>query len=71
MGLKRFGAVMICGALAWDSADAGQTVGYAYDALGRLVTATHTRAVNNNLQATYGYDSAGNRTGLAITGAQH
>jgi YD repeat-containing protein len=47
------------------------TVSYSYDELGRLITVTHSGTVNNNVQATYVYDKANNRTQVTVTGASH
>lgn len=49
------------------SADAGETITYSYDALGRLVQVTRTGTVNNNVQATYTVDAAGNRVNVTVT----
>lgn len=43
-------------------------VSYAYDELGRLITVTHSGAVNNNVQASFSYDNADNRTQVTVTG---
>jgi YD repeat-containing protein len=54
--------------VAWPGA-ASETVTYTYDAKGRLVAVSHSGTVNNNVQATYNYDDADNRTNVAVTGA--
>jgi YD repeat-containing protein len=49
--------------LAWSSiASATETITYTYDARGRVIKVVHTGNVNNNTQACYKYDKAGNRT---------
>jgi YD repeat-containing protein len=47
-------------------ADAGETVIYGYDALGRLVSATSSGTGNSGLATTIGYDPAGNRQSYAV-----
>jgi hypothetical protein len=47
-------------------ADAGETVVYGYDALGRLVSTTSSGTVNSGLSTTIGYDPAGNRQSYAV-----
>jgi predicted extracellular nuclease len=46
-----------------------ETITYGYDARGRLVKVEHAGSVNNNLQAIYTYDKAGNRATLNVTGS--
>jgi uncharacterized protein RhaS with RHS repeats len=58
-------ALLLSGA----AAHASETISYAYDAQGRLVTATHTGTVNNNVTATYSFDLADNRTNVTIFNA--
>lgn len=48
-------------------ADAGETVNYSYDPLGRLTGVDHAGTVNNGVQATYGYDPAGNRSKVSVS----
>lgn len=48
---------------------AGETITYSYDALGRLVSTTHSGSVNNGLQSRYVHDKADNRTNVAVSGA--
>jgi chitodextrinase len=43
-----------------------ETTSYQYDALGRLRVVTHTGTVNNNVQATYTLDPAGNRSNVTV-----
>jgi hypothetical protein len=47
-------------------ADAGETIVYGYDALGRLVSTTSSGTVNSGLATTIGYDPAGNRQSYAV-----
>lgn len=51
------------------SAHAGETVTYTYDAKGRLVKVVHTGTVNNNVQTTYTHDKANNRKNTTTTGS--
>jgi hypothetical protein len=44
------------------SAQGGETIGYGYDSLGRLVRVEHSGTVNEGVNAAYCYDSADNRT---------
>jgi YD repeat-containing protein len=61
--------LLACSILALASAaQAGETVTYSYDSLGRLVGVERTGAVNNGVGARYSYDSADNRTNVTITG---
>ncbi len=46
---------------------AGETINYAYDSLGRLNQVSQAGTVNNNVQSAYCYDPAGNRTTLTTT----
>lgn len=48
------------------AAEAGETVTYGYDSLGRLTNVSRSGAVNNGVTASYSYDSADNRTGVAV-----
>jgi hypothetical protein len=43
------------------TASASETIGYGYDALGRLVRVDRTGSVNNNVNSAYHYDQADNR----------
>lgn len=57
-------------AFAAPSAELGnETITYSYDAQGRLTNVSHSGSVNNNLQANYTYDKAGNRLTVNVTGA--
>jgi hypothetical protein len=61
-----------CSALALASAaQAGETVTYSYDALGRLTAATSSGTVNDGRTSSIGYDAAGNRSifAMSISGA--
>lgn len=51
------------------AAAASETVTYSYDVLGRLVAVSATGTVNDGLGITTSYDSAGNRCGYGVTGA--
>jgi YD repeat-containing protein len=42
-------------------------VTYAYDALGRLISATYVGGPNAKLIIQYSYDAAGNRTQVVVT----
>jgi len=59
---------LLCGAaLATTPAVASETITYAYDALGRLVTVNRSGTVNNGASAAYSYDPANNRTNVTTT----
>lgn len=47
-------------------AHSAETITYTYDALGRLVQVVRTGSVNNNVQATYTLDPAGNRVTVQV-----
>jgi YD repeat-containing protein len=49
------------------SAPGSETVGYTYDALGRLTQVSRSGTINNGTQTGYAYDSAGNRTSTNVT----
>lgn len=49
------------------AAQASETVGYGYDALGRLTTVTH--GGSSAVKVTYTLDKADNRTNVTVTGA--
>ena len=56
--------VMVAAVLLWPAAvSAGETIEYKYVAQGRLVKVLHTDSSteNQNVQACYTYDKAGNR----------
>ena len=53
------------------SAPASETVTYSYDALGRLVQASHTGTINSGLTQTYTHDAADNRTNVTVTGSPY
>jgi YD repeat-containing protein len=55
-------------ALLSTSALASETVGYSYDALGRLSTTTRSGTINNGVQSSVTYDNAGNRTNYSVAG---
>jgi hypothetical protein len=59
-----------CSVLALASAaEAGETVAYSYDSLGRLVRVDHSGTVNSGVIARYSYDSADNRTNVTVNAA--
>lgn len=60
-----FCALMLLGTPAL----ASETIVYSYDALGRILTVTHSGSVNNGLVASYTHDKADNRTNLTVTGS--
>jgi hypothetical protein len=49
------------------AANAGETVAYSYDSLGRLVRVERSGTVNNGVSAVYGYDPADNRTNVTVS----
>jgi YD repeat-containing protein len=53
------------------SAQAAETINYAYDALGRVKSATHVGGDNTGLVINYTYDPAGNRTQYQVTGSKN
>jgi hypothetical protein len=56
--------------LIWPQvAQSGETVTYAYDARGRLVSVSRSGSVNNGVQAAYTYDKADNRTNVTVCAA--
>ena len=57
-------AVVLVALIGTAPAFATETITYSYDARGRLVQVVHTGTVNNNNQACYKYDKAGNRTNV-------
>jgi hypothetical protein len=46
---------------------AGETVTYSYDSLGRLIRVAHIGTVNHGVDAAYTYDSADNRTRVTVS----
>lgn len=50
------------------AAIAAETITYRYDARGRLIKVERSGTVNNNVNASYGYDKADNRTNKTVTG---
>ena len=64
-GFFVFGAL----AITANTAQAGETITYTYDAKGRLVKVVHTGTVNNNVQTTYTHDKADNRKNTTTTGS--
>lgn len=49
------------------SAQAGETIAYTYDALGRLVQVARSGTINNGVNASYTYDKADNRTNVTVS----
>jgi hypothetical protein len=45
---------------------AAETTTYSYDAKGRLVTATRSGTIDNNIQSVYAHDNADNRQSVSI-----
>lgn len=68
--MRKFVALIILLALG-AAAYAAETISYAYDGRGRLVTVSHSGTVNNNVVTTYTYDKADNRNQVTTTGASH
>jgi len=50
-------------------ASASETIGYSYDAKGRLVQAVHGGTINNGVTSNYSFDDADNRKTMNVTGA--
>ena len=48
---------------------AGETIGYTYDARGRLIQVARTGTINNGVTTTYTLDKADNRTNVSTTGS--
>jgi YD repeat-containing protein len=59
----------ICSIAFANAADAGETVTYRYDSLGRLVRVERSGTVNNGVSARYSYDPADNRTRVTVATA--
>lgn len=53
------------------SASAGETQKYTYDAKGRLVKVERSGSVNNGAKTEYTYDKADNRKKAKTTGSQN
>lgn len=68
--VKRRGRYLLAGAVLAlaSSANAGETIAYRYDSLGRLVRVEHSGSVNHGASAQYSYDSADNRTNVTVSG---
>ena len=58
-------AIGLLGAIG---AQAAETITYTYDAQGRLTNVAHSGTVNNNVQSSYTFDHADNRTNVTVTG---
>lgn len=63
---KLAAGVLAFGLLCSSAASATETITYTYDARGRLIKVVHTGSVNNNNQACYKLDKAGNRTNVKV-----
>ena len=61
---NRFALAALALGLISSAASAAETVTYTYDARGRLIKVVHAGTVNNNNQACYKLDKAGNRTNV-------
>lgn len=73
MGMRRANWLLLTAsafALA-GAAQAGETVTYSYDALGRLTASSSSGTINNGVTSSIGYDAAGNRSVYAssVSGA--
>lgn len=65
----RASLLLATSAIAWASAaDAGETIAYSYDGLGRLIRVEHSGTVNNGVDARYSYDAADNRANVTVSG---
>jgi hypothetical protein len=60
-------AALAVGLFGSAAVSAAETITYTYDARGRLIKVVHTGTVNNNNQACYKLDKAGNRTNVKTT----
>jgi YD repeat-containing protein len=49
------------------AANAGSTIQYTYDALGRLVKTVNQGGPNDQVTSDYAYDKAGNRTNVNVS----
>jgi YD repeat-containing protein len=67
MRTTRFAFAALALGLIASAASAAETITYTYDARGRLIKVVHTGTVNNNNQACYKLDKAGNRTNVKTT----
>ena len=69
MRIHRYHARLLLAASAIaiaDASEAGETVTYTYDALGRLTATSSSGAVNNGVATSIGYDPAGNRSNYTV-----
>ena|SRR5688572_8721071 len=67
---RRATHLLACSGLALASAaEAGETVSYDYDALGRLTATTSSGTVNNGVATGIAYDPAGNHSAYTVSGA--
>lgn len=51
------------------AANAAETIGFSYDAHGRLTKVARSGTINNNVVTNYTYDKADNRTNKTTTGS--
>lgn len=51
------------------TAQASETITYTYDAQGRVIVVKHDGGPNDDVERTYEYDDADNRTKKTTTGA--
>lgn len=61
--------VSAIGLLGAIGVQAAETITYTYDAQGRLTNVAHSGTINNNVQSTYTFDNADNRTNVTVTNA--
>ena len=68
---RKWEAMAVASAITAASAAAiaAETVDYRYDARGRLVRVERSGSVNNNVNTSYTFDKADNRTGKTTAGS--
>lgn len=64
---SRFRSLALAGLALAAAAQAGETITYDYDELGRLEKVSHAGSVNSGVEARYGYDAADNRSNVTVT----
>ena len=62
MGRRERIALALAAATVAAAALAAESIGYSYDARGRLIAVKHSGSVNNEVATNYTYDDADNRT---------
>jgi hypothetical protein len=69
MGLSGFLSLPLaaCGLALAGAAQAGETITYDYDELGRLAKVSHAGSVNGGIEAGYNYDATDNRTNVTVS----